>query len=107
MNCWEVARKFYSEVLGRELKQYYDNDLDRHVIRTIVMASEKDFHKVRSPKFGDILLIRLHGVESHIGVYLDNGLFLHTTKSTGSCIDRVGRWAGMIVGYYSLDKEAA
>lgn len=106
MNCWEVCKAFYSQVLNLELKHYYEEKpTDRTYIRDLVRTSEKDFNKVRSPKFGDLILIRLYGVESHIAVYLDNGLFLHTTKSTGSCIDRVAKWSKMIVGYYSLDKE--
>jgi len=103
-DCWQLAKEFYSQVMGRELEHYYENTPNRYAVRDLVFSKEKEFHKVRSPKFGDIMLIRLHGVECHIGVYVDNGLFLHTTKATGSCIDRVARWKDMIVGYYSLDK---
>lgn len=107
LNCWALCREFYKLVFDIELKHYFDTLPEaKNELKSLISANERDFHKVRSPKFGDLLTIKLMGVESHVGVFVGNGLFLHTTKNTGSCIDRIAKWNRMIVGYYSLDKEA-
>lgn len=107
LNCWSLCREFYKSVFDIELKHYFDTVPEkRNEIKALISTHEKDFSKVRSPKFGDLLTIKMHGVESHIGVYVDNGMFLHTTKGTGSVIDRIAKWNRMIVGYYSLNKES-
>lgn len=107
LNCWELCKEFYKTVFSIELKHYYDSIPEgRNEIKALISTHEKDFHKVRSPKFGDLLTIKMHGVESHIAVFVGNGMFLHTTKGTGSVIDRIAKWNRMIVGYYSLNKDA-
>jgi cell wall-associated NlpC family hydrolase len=106
MNCWEICKKFYSDILGIDLKHYCEDAPDqRWEIKNLIYANEKDFYKVKTPKFGDLIIIKIHGIESHIAVYIDGGLFLHTTKTTGSVIDRIGKWNKMIVGYYSMNEE--
>jgi len=62
----------------------------------------KDFKEVTDRKFGDILLIKLFGVESHIAVYLGNGFILHTSKHSGCLVERVARWEKLIVGTYRV-----
>jgi len=58
---------------------------------------------VTKPDVHALMVIRIKNIESHVGVYLGEGLFLHTTKTTGSVIDRISRWSKMIEGYYIYD----
>lgn len=105
-NCWDVVRDYYKMEFDIDLKHYYDpcSDVsDRKYVESLVYTNEKDFVKVRSPKVGDIIVIKMMGVESHIAVFLGNGQMLHTTKTTGCVIDRVGRWSKLVTGYYTLN----
>lgn len=104
LDCWKLAQQFYLQVFGIELKHYCEGDPgDKSYVCGLIYTHQKDFVKVRAPKFGDIMTIKIMGVESHIAIYVDNGQILHTTKTTGCVIDRLARWDKLIVGYYSLN----
>ena len=102
-DCWDTAREFYMLVFQVELKHYYsETPHDRKDIKNLIYTNRGDFEEVidGSKRYGDILLFKIHGVESHLGVDILNGQFLHSSKKAGSCIDRMERWEKMLVGRY-------
>lgn len=108
MNCWDIVQKFYAQVFGIELKKYYgdgDPDIDWRV-RNLIKSSEGDFKKTSHPQFGDILTIKIRGVECHIAIFVGNGLIFHTMRGTGSCLARLERFSKLVVGYYTLRDTA-
>lgn len=103
LDCWGVAREFYRIVFNVDLKQYYEVIPEtRDIAKGIVYDSMKDFIEVEDRRFGDLVLIRLYGVESHIAVYLGEGNILHTSKHSGCLIERIARWEKLIVGFYRV-----
>jgi cell wall-associated NlpC family hydrolase len=104
LDCWGIVREFYKLVFNLELKQYYEEVPEtRDMAKNIVYASIKDFEEVKDARrFGDIFLIRLFGIESHIAVYLGNGTMLHTSKHSGCLIEKTARWERLIVGTYRI-----
>ena len=103
LDCWGVVLEFYRLVFNVELKPYYEQIPEtRDIAKRIVYDSMKDFIEVSEREFGDILLIKLFGVESHIAVYLGNGTMLHTSKHSGCLIDKISRWEKLIVGTYRM-----
>ena len=103
MNCWDVAREFYRLEMGEELKHYMvDSIEDREAIKNLIYANSGEFFKVDTPEFGDLMLIKIRGIESHIAVYLGQGRLLHSMQSAGCVVDRVDRWDKVILGYYRL-----
>lgn len=105
MNCWDLARLFYKKTYGLELKHYYEDSTDRLTTQNLIYTNRSEFIKVDAPNYGDIILFKVRGIESHIGIFLGEGFFLHTTKATGSVIDRISRWDKVITGYYRPAKE--
>lgn len=108
MNCWDIAREFYKRVFGIELKHYcQDKDPERKEVKNLIYTNVGDFEMVLKGqiKMGDLILIKLYGIECHIAVYLDDGLMLHTQKKTGSIVDRIERYENLIVGFYRVKKE--
>lgn len=104
-NCWDLVVSFYSTILKIELKHYYDGPTPhRDVTKNLIYSNVGEFEKVTSPSFGDIILIKLYGVESHIGVYVENGRMLHSIRGRGSVIELLDRWKTTIVGYYRIKK---
>ena len=101
MNCWDLAKTFYSEILETDLKHYFDIvPSDRETMKNLIFTNIGDFKKVDGPSFGDLILMKMHGVESHIGIYIGDNYFLHTLKGSGSVIDRLSKWETAISGYY-------
>ena len=107
-NCFELVRRFYKQELGIELKSYFDGPVpERSDAAKLVYTSKGDFAEVKEGprKFGDILLIKLYGIECHIAVYVGEGRMLHSTRGSGSVIDRTSKWDKMIAGTFRVLPE--
>lgn len=110
LNCWELVREFYRRSFAIELQAYYEGPTPSpKEVRALIHAHLSDFVRVDGPpRFGDIILLRLSGIESHIGVFLKNSQFIHSVEGAGVAIDRLDRWHPNVVGYYRYQhKEAA
>lgn len=107
-DCWQLTRHFYCLVFSINLSGYiYKDPMDTKEISGVVALHQSDFIKVSKPEFGDIILINILGLPAHVGVFLGNGLFLHTSQKNGSHIDRIAVWEKRIVGYYRYGKNQA
>lgn len=105
LNCWDIVREFYRLVYGIRLESYVNEVPENRAAINSVITSNMGHVVVEvdgEPRFGDLILIKIHGIESHIGVYLEHGKFLHTSTKTGCVIENVDRWERVIVGYYRL-----
>lgn len=109
MNCWEAARSFYLNCLGVDLKHYCEEaPSDREEIKNLIYTNRGDFEEIkigRELKFGDLVLFKIRGIESHIGVFVGGGKFFHAYKGTGSCVDRIDRWKHLIAGVYRMKEN--
>lgn len=103
-NCWTLTQKFYEQVFNIKLKHYFtDLPSDRNEMMGLIYTNIGDFERVTDePRFGDIILMKVWGVESHIAIYIGEGKVLHTTRPTGSVIDRVDRLRQTITGYWRV-----
>lgn len=103
MNCFQLAQAFYRDVLGKDLKHYCDViPKERTDIQNLIFSNVGDFEKVESPQFGDIVIMKIYGLESHIGIFIDADRILHASENNGSILDRAFRWKTLISGYYRL-----
>lgn len=106
MNCWDIAVAFYKNVFNIDMRSIYDGPTpERSISKNIIYTNLGEFDKVESPEFGDIILLKILGIESHIAIYLGNDRMLHSSKSTGSVIDFVSRWKKVIVGFYRVKRQ--
>lgn len=107
-NCWDIVREFYFKCFGVELKQYYQYYTgERKQTESLIQSNYNDFSKVEFKdinelQFGDIVILKLHGVESHIGVICGMGKMFHSTKTSGSVIESLDKWKTCIAGVYRL-----
>jgi hypothetical protein len=105
-NCWEVVKEFYKICFNAELKQYYEEvPENRNVRADIICANMGEVERVNTPpEFGDIIIVEVLGIPSHIGVYIGSGRMLHSTRSKGCVIEKVSRHAKVIEGFYRFKK---
>ena len=103
-NCWQIVREFYWIVFQVHLNHYFEKVPDTKTdIRNLIYSNIGDFCEVDGElQFGDLILIRIHGIESHIAVYVGNGYLFHSSKRTGSVLDRLDRWRPHVTGFYRL-----
>jgi cell wall-associated NlpC family hydrolase len=106
MDCWQVAKEFYKLVFEIELKHYYqETPTNRDLKSNLIYSNKGDFIEVESPQFGDLITIKLYGVECHIAVFLGSGKMLHTSGNTGCIIDSLKKWEKLITGYYRVKND--
>lgn len=104
VNCWDLVREFYMTEFQIELPKFYSgitpNDKDSAVL-ICDEGNRVSFEKVSTaPTFGDLMPIKILGLECHIGIFIGEGKFLHSQKKTGSVLDNLDRWKHLITGYY-------
>ncbi len=94
-------KEFYADVYKLELKNYFEGPVpNRKELESLVITNKGDFEEVKTPQFGDIVVIKVFGYASHIGVCIGGGKFLHTLRNTGSCMDTLHRFRKMTEGFY-------
>lgn len=101
-NCLDLVKEIYKDIFNLQVKDYYEGQTpDRRDVTSLIATNRGDFQEVKgAPRFGDLVLIRLYGLECHIGVYVDRQFFVHSIRGTGSSLDRLSRYRKMIAGYY-------
>lgn len=58
--------------------------------------------RIANPEINCIIELCVHGEPLHVGVYLGNGLFIHSTKDIGVIIEPIKRYSKRIKGYYKV-----
>jgi cell wall-associated NlpC family hydrolase len=60
------------------------------------------WYKVEKPELGDVLIFRIKGYETHCGIYLSDGDFLHSLAGRQSCIENLNdsNWNRRITRMY-------
>jgi cell wall-associated NlpC family hydrolase len=108
-DCWLIAVMFYKEVYGIELKRYC-NEIPNNtqIAYSLIQSNLGDLERINPDEksFGDILLIYMYGVESHIAIYLGSNKILHTSKNTGCIIESFSKWQKLISGVYRITERA-
>jgi hypothetical protein len=108
-DCLDLVKDFYLNEFGIQIKNYYEGTRPTAVqAQSLIVTNKGSFKKVEGQVvFGDIVVIKIYGIECHVGVVLDSSRFLHSARKIGSNIDRLERYSKMITGYFrhcELDK---
>ncbi len=105
-DCWGLARLVLAARFGRVLPDYgYDYvaaDDRGSVPRAIESGLREGWQRVEQPTAGDLIVFRIFGRTTHVGLVLELPWFLHIHEGIGSAIERVDArlWARRIEGYY-------
>lgn len=103
-DCYELVRLFYRDILGEDFDVYnYNDSMNFEETANIINSVKHGYKKVTEPKFGDIILVMQHGLPSHLGIFINDVYFLHTTKKTGCILDRIAVYQYKIEGIYRHD----
>lgn len=83
---------------------FYDTIENRQTIYNALYDSIPST-KIDNPENMCIILISENDQPVHIGVYIGDGQFIHTTHKTGVVIEPLYRWKPKIVGYYKVSSN--
>jgi sulfur carrier protein ThiS len=99
----------YKEEFGIELpsftEQYYINDTPR--IEELINQYKEGWVPVQEPKCGDLILFRIFGSASHVGILVDETKFIHSRGGYDVAIAELNstRWQHRVLGYFRYDSN--
>lgn len=104
VDCWGLARKVYEQEFGINLPSFSDEyDAGRPMMIAEAIAKYKEGWKLADiPKSGDMVLFRVEGAESHVGVVTRPGFFLHVRENQTATVERLDSaiWKNRVVGIF-------
>ncbi len=108
-NCLDLVKEFYKDFFHLSVKNYYEGSTpDRKEVSSLINTNRGDFEQITGKKkFGDLVVIKLYGIECHLGVVLDENTFLHSSRGIGSHIERISRYKNLISGFYRHREQTA
>lgn len=111
VDCWGLVRLVYAERYGIELPtpERYD-PLDGAAVAGLVAGPMRDeWRLTEAPQVGDVVLLRVMGYPSHIGLLCAPGAMLHAREGHAVCVERLdtGAWKHRLVAYYTHGQHAA
>ena len=101
VDCAGLVMMFYEEALGIVLPpMLYGAEITRDEIAALTdeTLQSASWQHVEAAEFGDLLVFRMLGRPTHVGVYVGNGDFLHSIKGKDSCIERLSEWQSRLAG---------
>lgn len=103
-DCWGLVYLFYRE-WGRPLPEYAHYAVGINTaatLRQIQREKAQHYREISAPEYGDIVFM-LHGeIESHVGVFLQKGEFMHLERGREVAVNTIRdfEWKHRILGYY-------
>lgn len=110
-DCWGLARLVYKEEYGIDLPSfstdYTMKDAER--IEDLLVQYKEGWDKLDSPIVGSIVLFRLLGVVSHVGIMINNTQFIHNSATIDTCVESIDnlKWKKRVFGFYKYSENSA
>ncbi|MFY0638715.1 NlpC/P60 family protein [Maricaulis maris] len=111
-DCWGLNHWCLANHFGVEVDSHahsYSADLanlsrrERFRIQEGLINHHREGWREADPCLGASLLFRIDDRPVHVGLYLGNGNFLHTLRSTGTVVESLSDetgWNGRLEGYF-------
>lgn len=112
-NCWGLVRLVLADrfgVLGLPTyAETYETTRDKEALAAAMRAeSGRDWVRVGGPddwssvRAGDVPLLRVRGLPTHVGIVVAPGFMLHAHEGTDSILARYDglEWSKRIIGFY-------
>jgi len=104
LDCWGLVRLIYEEQYQIDLPSFtsdYDiEDDDR--IKELISQYQEGWEETDIPKEGSVVLFKILGELTHIGIMISNKHFIHVREGSNTVIDNIEgfRWKNRVVGFY-------
>lgn len=104
LDCWGLVRLIYKEQYQIDLPSFtenYESD-EKQKMEQLLAFGKEGWEKVDTPTIGDVVLLRILGLNVHVGVIVSPNQFIHVREATNTTIERfdTGIWKHRIEGFY-------
>ena len=106
-DCYGLLRLVELEQFAQMLPEYSDYDPGNQEEEARLIDERLPLigaSRVESPEAGDIVQLRYLGAPSHVGVFVGDGMVLHTAPKKGVVLESLSsvNLASRIVGYFRI-----
>ena len=105
-DCYGLARMITSEIYNKKmppLNHDYESAFDFDEMAQAVTRTKQEYFKLDTAEEGCIVLLKVKGIECHIGTVISGNSFIHTLGGHDSCLERLdsAMWVKRIEGFYA------
>jgi hypothetical protein len=109
IDCWGLARLIYKQEYNIDLPNFssdYEAD-DTHRMQDLIAQYREGWEPIDSPTEGCLVLFKIMGIDSHIGIAVSDTHFIHSREGKDSAIESFDsfKWNKRIVGYYKYSEN--
>lgn len=105
-DCWGLAVVAYREQAGIALPtldgDYRSAHEDPDGVRACFEDEAKAWQQVETPQPGDVIWLRIAGLERHVGLWVQGNRMLHAFPGRETCVEmlRSPSWSRRVVSYW-------
>ncbi len=111
-DCWGLVALVLKNERGIDLPDYlmvYDEDFKswsseqrQQLQKVISEESAKCWQEVEKPQAFDVILMKMKGFNTHVGIAIDGNRMIHCQRNIGTSIEKMDsiRWRNNVVGFY-------
>lgn len=111
IDCYGLARLVYKEELGIDLPSFDDEYLahDQNSQSELTARYKEQWIPVEEPKEADLVVFKIAGFESHIGIVVNDKQFLHARSGQDSAIETFDsfKWKNRVAGFFQYTEKAS
>lgn len=109
LDCYGLVRLIYKNEYKIDLPSFsaeYTAD-DNNRIQDLIAQYKEGWESTDTPSAGDIVLFRIMGVESHVGLVISPTHFIHVRENQDSAIESLSahKWSKRIVGFFKYSEK--
>jgi cell wall-associated NlpC family hydrolase len=103
LDCYGLALLIFRE-RGIKLPDVSYLDTETETNRHLMGSLETTIPNIplEKPEPFCVIEFTVMGEPSHIGIYLEYGNFIHSSRNTGVIVDKLSRWSKRVKGYYRV-----
>lgn len=109
LDCWGLVRLVYKNELNIDLPSFsaeYDTS-DNERLEELFAQYKEGWESTDCAEVGDVVIFRIFGYESHIGVCVGDNNFLHVREGRDSVIESLdnAKWNRRITGFFKYSEK--
>ena len=102
LDCWGLVRLVYKEELGIDLPTFTNTYHDTETQAEALAFGKEYWDNIEAQESGDVVIFRIAGEASHVGIITIPGFFIHVREGQDSVVESLDsiKWRKRIEGIY-------